>query len=364
MVSAISGRKVMKFKIYEDYDGTIYEVDLPLSSNIDVKRVSEELGIPNYVEINNLAVKRALVTIWAAINAPKLNFSEGLKKKLREPLNPLLFGGMAVKIHCPSSNNPNGPLNRHVKDVDFVTQKSEGQLFIKLVLELSKLFGSCYLYFITQGEKWFNLLRGGKRYRVRGLCDITNNGIPQVGVTDIFCDQLPFRHTVEINKNYFKKAKENLYTIGLENILLSKCQFIFSLPKNKETELKEAHQDFRILPYKYLKNEIAVGMELKDLKDVAAILIDHEIGEGPEQINIDTIKKILGNDKKFTLTFRLNLHNLIDRADMLKNEGLNASDINKIISKAMQILEKIPTIDKRWEKPWWNVDVETPKIRL
>ena len=354
----------MKVKIFEDYDGTIYEVDVPLSNNIDVKQVSQELGIPSYVDINNLAVKRSLVTLWAASNALKLNFSEELKKKLREPLNSLLFGGMAVKIHCPSANHSNGPLSRHVKDVDFVVPKREGRLFITLMLEMHKLFGSYYLFFITQGEKWFNLLRGGKRYRVKGLCDITSDGIPQVGITDIFCDQLPFRHTIKVDKNYFRQARENLYTIGLENILLSKCQFIFSVPKNKEGELKEAGQHFRILPYKYLKNEIAVGMELKDLKDVAAILLDHKIGEGPEQINIDTIKKILGNDKKFTLTFRLNLQNLINQIDMLRKEGLSASDVNEIVDKTTQILEKIPRIDKKWEKPWWNVNVETPKIRL
>lgn len=351
----------MRVKLYEDYDGTTYEVDVPLSSKVNVKQVSEELGIPDYVEIESLAVKRAIVTIWAARNAPKIKLSEELHKKLSEPLNPLLFGGMAVKIHCPSANKPNDPLNRQIKDVDFVVPKHEGSLLIKLMLEMDKLFGSCYLYFITQGERWFNLLRGGKRYRVRGIYDVTNN-TPQVGVIDVFCDELPFRHTIKI-KNSFAEAKENLYTIGLENILLSKCQFIFSIPKDKEMELREAKQDYRILPYEYLEGEIAVGMELKDMKDVAAILLDHEIGESPEQININKIRKILGNDKKFTLTFQLNLYNLINRIDVLKKEGLNNSNASKIIENATQILKKIPRIDKKWRKPWWNTDVETPKIR-
>lgn len=353
----------MRVKLYEDYDGTVYEVDVPLSSKINVKQVSEELGIPDYVKIENLATKRAIVTIWAARNAPKLNLS----RKISGALNPLLFGGMAVKIHCPSANKPNGPLNRQVKDVDFVVPKREGRLLVNLMLEMGKLFGSCYLHFITKGERWFNLTRAGKRYRVRGILDVTNN-TPQVGVIDIFCDELPFRHTIKI-KNSFTRAKENLYTIGLENLLLSKCQFIFSMPKDKERELIEANQDFRILPYESLKDEIVIGMELKDMKDVAAILLDHEIGEGPEQININKIREILsrgmlGYDKKFTLTFRLNLSNLINRIDVLRKEGLSNSDADKIIKNAMQILEKIPKIDKKWGKPWWNIDVEIPKIRL
>ena len=353
----------MKFKIYEDYDGTIYEVDLPLSSSIDINQVVKELGMPNYIDFKSLAIKRTLVTIWAAVNAPQLNFSKEIKKKLKGPIVPLLFGGMAVKIHCPSANIPSGSLNRHIRDYDFVVQKHEAPLFVKIMLELDKLFGSSYLYFITKGERWFNALRGGERYRIRGICDIIDDGTPQIGVIDIFCDKLPFRHTIEISKKYFEKAKENFYTIGLENLLLSKCQFIFSLPRGKERELREAGQEFRILPYKYLKNEIAIGMELKDLKDVAAILLDHEIGEGPEYINIDIIKSILSKDKKFALTVRLNLQNLIDQADLLKREGLSAFDINKIVNRASEILKEIPLVDKKWEKPWWNVDVETPKIR-
>lgn len=357
-------RRLTKFtrvKLYEDYNGTIYEVDIPLSCNVKIEQISKELGIPDYLEIKNLAINRAITTIWACLNASKLKLSEDLQKKVKGPLSPLLFGGMAVKFHSPSANKPNGPLNRHVKDVDFVVPKREGALLVKIMLEMGNLFGSYYLFFTTQGEKWFNLLRGGKRFRVRGICDIIDN-TPEIGVVDIFCEELPFRHNI---KNFdFERAKDNLYTIGLENILLSKCQFIFDMPKEKASELKEADQDFRILPYEHLKDKIVVGMELKDFKDVAAILLDHEVGEGPEKINISQIKKTLKNNKKFSLTFQLNLNNLVNRLDILRREGLNSSQLNKIMEVANQILKGLPIVDKKWEKPWWNIDIETPKIRL
>ncbi|MEM2703504.1 MAG: hypothetical protein QXR45_10120 [Candidatus Bathyarchaeia archaeon] len=350
----------MKIKLYEDVDGTIYEVEVPLCSKVDVKQISTELGLPSYVEVGNLTVDRTIVTIWASHNATQPKIPEKLTM-LKKPINLLLFGGMAIKIHCPSANKPNGSLNRDIKDVDFVIPKHDGPVLIKLMLEMSHLFGSRYLYFVTRGEKWFNLLRGGKRYRVRGISAVTYTN-PQVNIIDIFCDELPFRHTIKI-KDCFKKAKENLYTIGLENLLLSKCQFISSMPRSQEIELKKVGQDFRILPYEYLKDKIAVGMELKDMKDVAAILLDHEIGEGPEQININNLKKILGGDKKFTLTFQLNLQNLINKIDVLKNEGLTSYEANKIVEMATEILNKLPKI-KKWEKPWWNIDIETPQIRV
>lgn len=350
----------MQVKIYEDYDGTIYTVDVPLTSKVDIRQISEELRIPEYVEVGDLAVDRTLLTVWAARNAPKIGFSEELKRKLNSPLSPLIFGGMAVKLHCQSANKPDGPLYRQVKDVDFVTLKREGSLLVKIMLEMGKIFGSRYLYFITHSERWFNLLRGGKRYRVRCIHGVSEDGVPQTGVIDIFCEELPFRHTIKVGKNLFTKAQENLFTVGLENILLSKCQFIFSVPRSEEVYLREAGQEYRILSYHNLKDQIIVGMELKDMKDVAAVLLDHEIGEGPERINIELMKKILGRDKKFILTFQLNLQNLIDRIDILK---LSRSEASKVVESAEEILNKMPKIDKKWDKPWWNIDVETPKIR-
>jgi len=35
-----------------------------------------------------------------------------------------------------------------------------------------------------------------------------------------------------------------------------------------------------VLPYEHLKGMVAVGMELKDMKDVAALLLDRKPGEG------------------------------------------------------------------------------------
>ena len=49
---------------------------------------------------------------------------------------------------------------------------------------------------------------------------------------------------------------------------------------------------------------------------------------------------------------------------MLKKEGLSSLDVNKVVDRATEILKEIPLVDKKWEKSWWNIDVETPKIRL
>ena len=58
--------------LYEDVDGTTYEVELPLTSNVDPEEIREEIGVPSYVDMNYFPMKSAMVTIWAAVNAKEL----------------------------------------------------------------------------------------------------------------------------------------------------------------------------------------------------------------------------------------------------------------------------------------------------
>ncbi len=349
-----------KVKLYEGSDGTIYEVALPLTSTLDLPLAVSGLGLPDYIDLANPAVRRAIAALWAAQQAPSLGLKIG-GKQLKKPLNPLLFGGVAVKLHCPSANRLNHPLNRCVKDIDFAVPKSQGALFTKLLTSLSEAFGSYHTFFITPSDKMFNALRGGRRYRVRSICETPGNGIG-VSVVDIFCDELPFRHTIKLGKDLFESPGVHMYTIGLENLLLSKCQFIFGLPHEKVAELETADQCFRLLPYKHLRGLVAVGMELKDMKDVAALLLDHEVGKGPDHIDAEAVRRVLEKDKAFALTVELNLRNLVDRIDVLIREGLSKSEAGKIIDTANELLKALPQVDRRWDKPWWNLYVETPKI--
>ncbi len=102
-------------------------------------------------------------------------------------------------------------------------------------------------------------------------------------------------------------------------------------------------------------------MEKKDIKDVSAAFLDHPLGEGPEAIDVEKMKQIL-SDKKTLKTVRLNLENLLHNQDVLESAGATTSQISTIITKIKELLEQLPTSDKKWNKPWWNLDVETPEI--
>ena len=355
--------KSKKFVLYHDLDGTIYDVELPLTSNVDPEELRENLGLPSYIDLNYFPMRSAMVTLWASVNAPKLHelYPHAFEKRVnKKPISALLFGGGAVKIHCKSAN-AGGALARTIHDTDFIVRKKQGLDFYKLLLNMDKAFGTQYKSFLTKNDRRFNAWRHGERYRLTTINGITKEGIPTITVVDLFCDCIDLRHKVEV-KDAFERCRGNLYTIGLECLLLSKAQFIFDLPKERMKEIKECGQYYRILPYPYYaEDKIVIGMEKKDMKDVCAVFLDHDVGEGAEQIDSKRMRKILGRDKKFALTATLNLRNLIERQDTLR-KWMSKSEVSTITDRVEALLKELPTVDKKWDKPWWNTAVETPVI--
>jgi len=353
-----------KFVLYQDLDGTTYDVELPLTSNVDPEELRERLGLPSYIDLNYFPMRSAMVTLWAAVNAPRLHelYPNAFEKRVsKKPIQALLFGGGAVKIRCKSAN-AGGALARTIHDTDFIVPKKQGLEFYKLLLNMHEAFGTQYKSFLTKNDMRFNAWRHGERYRVTTINGITNEGIPTITVVDLFCDSIDLRHRVEV-KDVFKRFRENLYTIGLECLLLSKAQFIFDMPKEKMKEIKKCGQDYRILPYPdYAKDKIIIGMEEKDMKDACAVLLDHEIGRGPEEIDSQKMKKVLKKDKKFALTVTLNLRNLLEKQTTLK-KWMAKSEVSTVVDRVEALLKDLPKVDQRWDKPWWNTAVETPVIQ-
>jgi len=353
-----------KASLYEDVDGTRFEVELPLNSSVDPLEIRDELGVPSYVDMDYLPMKNAIVTIWAALKAPELNklYPNAFSKKVSDkPIPVLLFGGAAVKICCQHANGTN-PLSRKIKDTDFIVPKKQGADFYKLLLNMDRAFGTQYKSFSTKSDRLFSALRHGERYRIRTINGVTEEGLPTVTVMDILCDSISLRHKVDV-REAFVECRENLYTIGLECLILSKAQFIMDFPKEKINELKEYNQEFRILPYKnYAQDKFVLGMEEKDVRDVCAIFLDHPIGSGKEEIDSEKIRRVLEKDQKFALTVTLNLLNIVEKPWILET-WLKKSEVATVVDRIQTLLERLPKVDKKWDKPWWNTAVETPLIQ-
>jgi len=352
-----------KFVLYRDLDGTTYDVDLPLTSNVEATELRESLGLPSYIDLNYFPMRSAMVILWAAVNVPRLHelYPKAFGKRVSKyPISALLFGGAAVKIHCPSAN-AGGSLARVIKDTDFIVPKKQGIDFYKLLLNMDKAFGTQYKSFATANDRRFSTWRHGDRYRLTTINGITEEGLPTITVMDLFCDYIDLRHKVEV-KDVFERYRENLFTIGLEHLLLSKAQFIFDMPKESIEELKQCGQEHRILSYPhYAEDKIILGMEDKDVKDVCAVFLDHEIGTEAEKIDPLRMRKILEKDKKLALTTMLNLKNLDEKSDVLR-KWMSKSEVSTVTDGIEALLKELPTVDKKWDKPWWNTAVETPII--
>ncbi len=349
--------------LYEDVDGTTYEVELPLTSNVDPEELREELNVPSYVDMNYFPMKSAMVTIWAAVNAKELHkrYPHAFKKRIsKKPIPVLLFGGGAVKIHCKDANGQ-GAFSRKLKDTDYIVPRKQGLEFFKLLLNMDEAFGNTYKSFKTKSDGLFNAMRRGDRYRIRTIEGIGERGIPIVGVMDLLCDRIDLRHEIDV-KDAFERYRENLYTIGLEYLILSKTQFILDYPKEKLDKLREYRQEYRILPYShYADDKVVLGMEDKDAKDVCAIFLDHPIGNEIGEISSEKLRKVLKKDQKLALTVTLNLANLAERTDVLV-EWVKESEAATITDRIQTLLKALPKVDKKWNKPWWNTAVETPII--
>jgi len=103
-------------------------------------------------------------------------------------------------------------------------------------------------------------------------------------------------------------------------------------------------------------------MEEKDLKDVCAVFLDHPIGKGKEEIDKDKMRKTLDKDKKLALTVTLNLQNMVQRTELLE-KWMKKGEIATVVERMQTLLNVLPQVAKKWNKPWWNTAVETPLIQ-
>lgn len=348
--------------LYHDIDGSELSIDEPLTESVEFSQLVSDLNIPSFVNFESKAIKMAIGAIWAAKHSQELFGAEGKKLKLRVSPTLLAFGSLAIKLLCPSSNISNSPFNRPIGDLDFVAKSKEATGIVNLLMQMNTKLGTQYYFFLTPQDKSFNALRGGRRYRVRMLVGVDVE-TPLIKDVDIFCDVVELRHSLAFDSE-FDVAQHNTWTIGSEKLLLSKIQGIMEISENERMYLNDNGQNFRILDYPYYrKGRLIIGMEWKDMLDTCSLLHDCIGGvKNVLNINPDEVGLLLRRDKRFALTARLNLSNIIRNEDFLKSRGLPSTAVSQIIKNAQKLLDAIPVVDKKWSRPWWNDDVETPIV--
>ncbi len=146
-----------------------------------------------------------------------------------------LLGGVAVKYHSPSASYR--ALERHYSDLDFFGIGKQGSALRRLFEDLG-----------YEPNQRFNALQGETR--------LIFEGTAQQRRVDIFLDVFHMCHTLHIGK----RLTLDDYTIPITDLLLTKLQIV---------EINE-----------------------KDVRDIIAILYDHEVVDAPLQ---EDKEKIDGN---------------------------------------------------------------------
>ncbi len=200
-----------------------------------------------------------------------------------------LVGGLAIQMHASSSPRP--ALAREFKDIDLVTERRKSGDVSSFITSLG-----------YAPDHTFNTMNAGRR----GLFYDLDNGRQ----LDLFIGGFEMCHRVPIADRLQVDAE----TIPLAELLLTKLQIV---------ELNE-----------------------KDLRDIIALLIDHEIGEhDADTVNGAYVAKLCSDDWGLWRTCKLN----IDRA----RTGLDRFELSG---------EERSVLAQRFDELWRHIE-EAPKSR-
>jgi len=198
-----------------------------------------------------------------------------------------LLGGMAVSVRCPSASRP--PLSRRRVDIDVVGRRRETAKINQLFKELG-----------YKPRERFNALHGSR---------LIFNDIGNQRRVDVFLDVFEMCHKFDFRDRLALEQK----TIPLSDLLSTKLQIV---------EINE-----------------------KDVKDIFAILLDHEVSEGAEPDGIDAhhISKLCAEDWGIYKTFTTNLDKLAKYAEGI---GLDPEQNRRIMDRAAKLRNSIEAAPK------------------
>ncbi len=202
-----------------------------------------------------------------------------------------LLGGLGVLDTCPSMGLPT--LRRSYPDIDFVTGKASGPA-TRGLLEASGY----------RGDQRFNALHGETR-----LLFYSESGEWQV---DVFLGSFSMCHSIDLERSLLPGRR----ALPVADLLLTKLQI--------------------------------VQMNVKDMKDVMAILLDHRVAaeSDPDAIDLGRLVAVTSEDWGLHTTVTDSLAKArTGAADLLEGEALRRA--TERIAEILEAIQSAPK-SKRW----------------
>jgi len=204
-----------------------------------------------------------------------------------------LFGGMAVRVHCPSATHRQ--LARKYADIDFMGLRKQSRNMKKLFTGLG-----------YTPRDIFNRLHGDTRMIFN---DITNGRR-----VDLFLDVFEMCHKLDLKD----RLAINTPTIPLADLLFTKLQVV---------EITE-----------------------REYRDIICLVHDHEIGEsdGPETINGQYLSKLCAGEWGIYKTLTINISNILSALPGYKLEPSDEELVTKRLQELQARIEDTPK-SSRWK---------------
>jgi len=194
-----------------------------------------------------------------------------------------ILGATAIRLHCPRNQKLFETLDRKITDIDFAAYGKQKNAITKFISE-----------------------HGYKQPQHLTIGAFVNREIfegPEGKHIDVFFDKLEFCHTI----SFGGRLENDRPTIPLSELLLEKMQIV---------QINE-----------------------KDLKDTTVTLLEHDIGNGDNDIiNSEMVAKTLAGEWGFYYTVAVNLGKVKDfvgRSPWLAQEdaGLVRARIDKLLDR-------------------------------
>jgi hypothetical protein len=219
-----------------------------------------------------------------------------------------LIGGLAVYFHSPEIAEP---LRRAYGDIDLATTKAGNRRTAELLESLG-----------YAPSREFNALNGNRR--------LVFHDEPNGRKLDVFVDTFELCHTIPITDRLSLDAR----TIPLAELLLTKLQVV---------ELTD-----------------------KDVRDIATLLDQHDVGAGDgDEINLDLVARLTADDWGLWRTLKLNVERLHEQIAAL---GLAPDAHSRVLGRLDRLWQRVEDEPKsrRWRmrdrvgdrKRWYEVPDE------
>ena len=198
-----------------------------------------------------------------------------------------LFGGMAIRFHCPSATHRS--LERKYADIDFMALKRQSR-------EIKKFFPDMGY----SPRKIFNAMSGDKR--------LIFNDIDRGRRVDVFLDKFEMCHKFDFSN----RLTLDKPTIPLADLLATKLQ--------------------------------VVEMTEREYKDIVALMHDHEISDSDtsEMINGTYLAKLCADDWGIYKTFTINISDILAALDGYQLDSKEKEIVRERLNKLNSLIENAP----------------------